>query len=359
MTTLPVYLIHWNAPEWCASAARSILGSEGLDVELTVIDNGSERPGRLEALLPPQVRLLSTGRNLGYTGGANVALRDWLTEDPCEFCVIGSHDLHVLPATLSSLLAAAKCNEDIGILGPILIGARKSAGGIWDGREARHKSILDAGPETIMPCDWIDGMCMLIRRECARDLRCFDERFGSYVEDVDFCLRAKDAGWIVAVSATAKARGLGSISGTAPALIPRNSLLLQAKRNRGQMVRTWSHIIEYFLRTSLASVHPLRPRSQRLRSLALARAHGQSLRMASKVAISIAVYEQPNPSGENRRRQESTLSRSAWPPETDVSRSSALTAIAHKTPSSPGLPAAWIYRLLGGYGRSDRAVGGR
>lgn len=45
--------------------------------------------------------------------------------------------------------------------------------------------------------DWLTGCCMLVRRECIRDLKRFDQDFFLYYEDVDFCKRATDAGWDV------------------------------------------------------------------------------------------------------------------------------------------------------------------
>lgn len=44
---------------------------------------------------------------------------------------------------------------------------------------------------------WVTGCCLLIRGDCWRQLGGFDEQFFLYYEDVDFCRRAKAAGWSV------------------------------------------------------------------------------------------------------------------------------------------------------------------
>jgi GT2 family glycosyltransferase len=44
---------------------------------------------------------------------------------------------------------------------------------------------------------WVTGCCVLIRRECMRQLGGFDEQFFLYYEDVDFCRRARRLGWSV------------------------------------------------------------------------------------------------------------------------------------------------------------------
>lgn len=45
--------------------------------------------------------------------------------------------------------------------------------------------------------DWISGCALLIRRNCFEQLQGMDSDFFLYYEDVDFCLRARRAGWQV------------------------------------------------------------------------------------------------------------------------------------------------------------------
>lgn len=44
---------------------------------------------------------------------------------------------------------------------------------------------------------WVTGCCLLVRQECLRDLRGFDEQYFLYYEDVDLCRRARERGWSV------------------------------------------------------------------------------------------------------------------------------------------------------------------
>ena len=48
---------------------------------------------------------------------------------------------------------------------------------------------------TRQPVDWVTGGCLLVRRDCFRQLGGLDESFFLYYEDVDFCRRAAAAGW--------------------------------------------------------------------------------------------------------------------------------------------------------------------
>lgn len=48
---------------------------------------------------------------------------------------------------------------------------------------------------TRQPVDWVTGGCLLVRRDCFRQLGGLDESYFLYYEDVDFCRRAAAAGW--------------------------------------------------------------------------------------------------------------------------------------------------------------------
>lgn len=231
----PAYLIHWDAPDWCASAVGSLLGSRGVDIRVTVIDNGQRTGPPVAELLPSAVRVIRTGRNVGYAGGANVALADWRNSFPqSPLCLIGSHDLHVSPEAVRELIRASRQNREYGILAPaISVPIRdsvfESSGGTWSHRGAIQLSLVTT--DRVEDRDWVSGACLVLHRDCVEELRGFDERFGSYVEDVDLCLRAKDAGWRVGVVTWAVASTLGSSSPNAAGLNEANVVLLAVKRH--------------------------------------------------------------------------------------------------------------------------------
>ena len=51
--------------------------------------------------------------------------------------------------------------------------------------------------EREVPCDWTSGSFMLARREAVESAGLLDERFFIYLEETDFCLRIRQAGWDV------------------------------------------------------------------------------------------------------------------------------------------------------------------
>lgn len=211
--TLHVYLPHWHAPGWCRSSADSILASRGVDVHLTVINNGGELN------LPGEVDVVTMAENVGFSGAANVGLRQWLSSIG-EWCVVGAHDLQVHPDTLAALVALASRQEDVGILGPML--TYPSGGRIGGEKTGRRDGVLDA--------TWISGGCMLLRRACIEEIGVFDERLSSYCEDIDLSYRARAAGWRVGIATDITAEGLGAAHpGRAAVLIEANWVLVRKK----------------------------------------------------------------------------------------------------------------------------------
>lgn len=223
---IPVYFVHWRAPDWLQSAIEAAQASEDVRPLITVIDNGASL---LADDLPSDVGLLTPGRNTGYAGGANTALDHARHYHPSHaFAVVASHDAHVLPGTLASLVTAARSRTRAGVLAPRLVAPVPTSGGTWDGRSVRR---LDDEFDDVRSRDWASGTLLLIRAECHAEIQGFDEGFSSYVEDVDFCLRARDHGWDVCVVGSAVAWGLGSAATDANDRIAVNTARLVLKRH--------------------------------------------------------------------------------------------------------------------------------
>ena len=83
----------------------------------------------------------------------------------------------------------------------------------------------------------LSGACILLRREAFEQMNGFDERFFLYAEDVDLCLRLRQAGWRLRYEADAVVEhDRGASSATAPAataLHYRRSQLAFYRKHRG------------------------------------------------------------------------------------------------------------------------------
>jgi GT2 family glycosyltransferase len=191
---LPVYVVHWNARDWVKSTTESFLAST-IATRVTVIDNG---PDDAPLVLDSRVRVIRSGTNLGYAGGANLGITDWLAED-AEFCVVACHDVQLEPDVLERLVAVAGEFHEYGVIAPEP--GKNVTGGPLLGTTSRVTDVA-----------WASGTCLLLRRTCIEVIGPFDAEFGSYGEDVDLCYRAREAGWKVGCVRGVTVKGAGSVN---------------------------------------------------------------------------------------------------------------------------------------------------
>src|SRR3974377_962137 len=102
---IPVYILHWNRPQEALRAADSFI-AQGMPIKIVVIDNASQ-PELLKILsdgLSPQVELVRLKENLGWGGGFNGLLAQWLEGNDGDYCFVSAHDALPEPNCLKMLL---------------------------------------------------------------------------------------------------------------------------------------------------------------------------------------------------------------------------------------------------------------
>lgn len=164
--------------------------------------SGPEHLSRLRAI--DGIELVEGERNAGFAANVNRGLR---AADPAHDVVVLNSDVEALPGWLACLQFAAAQAEDIGIVGARLIypderiqfaGTVRNLGAPeWFDHRHRFKP-ADWGPAAIAgPTLAVTGACMYVRRELIDAIGLLDERYPMAYEDVDWCLRAWEAGFRV------------------------------------------------------------------------------------------------------------------------------------------------------------------
>lgn len=213
-------VLNWNHGAHTRRAVESLLASEGIALDVLIVDNGSE-DGSPEELAGRfgEGRLLRLGENRGYTGGMNAGLEHWLAETGAPYGLVVTDDVTVAPDAVARMRSSMDAGPSPagsdgmrrGAVGPVVRhrtdpGRIFSAGGIIERRRARTRQLRTV-PEgdAPYPVEWIDGCCMLLRREAIEEVGLLDPRFFIYFEEVDLCCRLRAAGWEVAVDPRAVA----------------------------------------------------------------------------------------------------------------------------------------------------------
>lgn len=182
---------------------------EGMAAEGVLVVHNPAVAGEPDPALPAGCELLRASHNLGYAAGMNLGIERQLGRG-CELLLLLTHDARLRPGALGRLLAAAATRPRYGLLGPALVFAGGEApfsyGGLTRANGTMtHRTEPPVAEDGIAACDWVDGGTILFRAEALREVGGFDERFWSYCEEAELCLRFARAGYGVGVVVAAVA----------------------------------------------------------------------------------------------------------------------------------------------------------
>jgi N-acetylglucosaminyl-diphospho-decaprenol L-rhamnosyltransferase len=228
MPDVSIIILSWNTCdllEECLNFATR--AAEDLDVEIIVVDNASTDGSQAMVRCKfPDVRLIANQENLGFARGNNQALA------LCEghYALLLNSDAFAMPGSIQALVRLADAQPRAGIVGAQLLNPDRSfqasytffpnlwqeflilsgVGRLLYGRwYPSHGPEEDKGPQ---PVDYVEGACMLARREAFEDVSGLDEGYFMYSEEVDWCYAMREKGWQVWYQPEAKVVHLGGAS---------------------------------------------------------------------------------------------------------------------------------------------------
>jgi len=269
---LAAVVLNFRTPDDTLLAVKSVLASRRPIDDVIVVDNDSIENARHRLRdVPSSVRYLLTGRNLGFSGGMNAGIREALARGADSVLLVNS-DVIVPPDCVERLERCLEVHQ-AGVTGPVVL-ARSEPGWVASlgmsyaartGR-MRHRGVgtqlRDRASIDTRHVDAVSGCLMLIRREVFDAIGLFDEDFFFSFEEIDFCLRARRAGFATVLdgSAVVYHEGGRSIGPDAPARLyfaARNHLLLASRHGGTRRLRTLSVValnVAHAVRTSGASL---------------------------------------------------------------------------------------------------------
>jgi len=218
---ISILIVSWNVRELLRRCLQSVIGNGQLRItnnrlpitEIIVVDNAS-RDGTVDMLRAefPRVRVIANSENRGFTRANNQALA--LAQGRYLFLL--NPDTELRPDALPTLFEYAEANPRVGMIGPQLFygdGSPQSSRRRFPTRATAflestllqpwfpnhrvltHFYMRDTRDDATLQVDWINGAAMFVRRQVYAQIGGFDEAFFMYSEELDWCRRAKDAGW--------------------------------------------------------------------------------------------------------------------------------------------------------------------
>lgn len=200
MTTWTAIIVNYNGAAFLDACLIALGETRHPPREIILVDNASTDESLQDLYGYPHVDVIALDHNRGYAGGANIGLRR--VEDP--LAVIMNPDIEV-DRDFGTALSTAFEDDRVGAVSGLLLypdgRTIQHAGGVlsrphlFTDHRGRGKALSDEFQRVFEP-DFLTGAALGIRMDAVRQVSGFDERFvPAYYEDVDLCVRLREAGW--------------------------------------------------------------------------------------------------------------------------------------------------------------------
>ncbi|MAR57145.1 MAG: hypothetical protein CMM93_08190 [Rickettsiales bacterium] len=214
--TLSVIICIHNAPDYTEMCIDSVLKFTPQPYDLILVNDGSraETTAVVQRFVKEydHIRLVHHTKALGYTRAANAGLR----LSKADYAVLLNSDTLVSEGWSEQLIACAESDAKIGVTGPLSNAATyQSVPYVFDDRgrwkqnelagditvNSFGKLVADVSAYAYPRVPVINGFCFCIKRSVIDTIGYLDEDTfpRGYGEENDFCLRAADAGYEMAV----------------------------------------------------------------------------------------------------------------------------------------------------------------
>jgi GT2 family glycosyltransferase len=214
---LSIVIVGINAFDYLSNCLESVFASKyNGEMEIIYVDNNSTLVG-LDAIEEkyPNITIIRNNQNSGYATANNQGIKI----SAGEFVLLLNPDTILDENAIQRMINYLRQNPETGIVGPKVLNSDGSFQAHCKRGEARPWEVicyfsrlsrlfpknaffsgylqghLDENQIHHVPS--ISGCCMVIRREVINQIGNLDEIFFAYQEDTDYCMRARNAGWMV------------------------------------------------------------------------------------------------------------------------------------------------------------------
>ena len=209
-------IVNYNAGKLLAACVGSALPQVD---EVLVVDNASRDASMDECarLYSTETRLtlVQNGANLGFAAACNAGF----LRAKGDYVLFLNPDCDLDATAVATLLAALQADPSVGMVGGLLmnldgseqVGGRRAIPTPWrsfvrafglnrfENRWPKlffdfnlHKQPLPHGPIEV---EAVSGACMLVKRQAVDTVGLWDDGYFLHCEDLDWCMRFRQAGW--------------------------------------------------------------------------------------------------------------------------------------------------------------------
>jgi GT2 family glycosyltransferase len=221
---LSIIIVNYNTGKLLQDCLQSIYaGANGMPFDVWVVDNNSvDSSQNMVRSAFPKVRLIENGTNVGFSKANNLAI----SRCNSKYVLLLNPDTLVIGDAIDRMVDFMEEHPKVGIAGckvlnrdrTLQLACRRSIPtpkvaffrmtGLSrlfpNNRSLAQYNLTFKDADEEQEVDAVSGAFLMARRETVEQIGLLDERFFMYGEELDWCLRAKRAGWSVMYSPAAE-----------------------------------------------------------------------------------------------------------------------------------------------------------
>jgi GT2 family glycosyltransferase len=201
-----VVVLNWNNYGDTRNCLESLNRSTYPNLKIIVVDNASaDGSGQRLQQEFERPQFLFNPENFGFARGCNVGMAAALRQQDCDYVLLLNNDAVVEQGFLEKAVAFAETHPRVGVVGGKILSSVEPAiiayaGGYVDrvraGCIVRGSGVADKGQfDKTKETGFIIGALMLIKRQVLVEVGLLSEKYFFGVEDLDYSLRVRQAGY--------------------------------------------------------------------------------------------------------------------------------------------------------------------
>lgn len=250
-----VLILSYNGKHLLEESISSYLSNDYQNFEVVVIDNGSS-DGSKEWVEEnyPDVFVLRTEKNLGYSGGFNFGMDYAFNQKNADYVLITNNDVKADSKVITELVKVAETHPKIGfVTGKVFyyenpnilqtVGKYKDTK-YWRGEHIGNREIDNGQYDKIVEREFCDDIYWLVNKSVYINVGGYDNEFQFQAEDFDWQVRAKMKGYKIIFTPYAKlwhkeSMTIGKYSPFKAYYDARNPLIVHFKYRTPEQVRPY------------------------------------------------------------------------------------------------------------------------
>jgi GT2 family glycosyltransferase len=213
--SLSIVIVNYNTEKLLQGCLESIYaGANGTPLEVWVVDNDSrDHSVTMVKSLFPQVQVIENPSNVGFSKANNLAI----SQSRSDYILLLNPDTLILGDAIERMVKFMDAHPEAGIAGckvlnrdgTLYLPCRRSIPTLEvafyrltglsrlfpRNRTLARYNLTYEDPDRTHAVEAVSGAFLMIRRQVVEQIGLLDEQFFMYGEDLDWCLRAKRAGW--------------------------------------------------------------------------------------------------------------------------------------------------------------------